>query len=294
MILERLKLKDFRSYSKKLIEFSSNSTLIIGKNTAGKTNIIEAIWMLALGKSFRADQDREVISWDKELSVLHGDVSGDGDVTSLDLFITHGVIQGQKAPMKKYTVNGISRRQGDFIGNLRVVMFWPEHLELITDSPSVRRRYLDSVLLQVDSEYRRNLLSYEKGLRQRNSLLGAIQEGKASRSQLIFWDQLLIKAGGYLTEKRMELIHFINNFQFTIYNLHIQYDKSVISESRLEQYKMEEIASGTTLVGPHRDDFIVKKIQNPNSKSQKNEHFVELSKYGSRGAAVGCVMDEAC
>ncbi len=283
MILQRLTLKEFRSYSKKIIEFSAGTTLIIGRNTAGKTNIIEAIWMLALGKSFRAGQDREVISWGSELGVIHGDVMGDGDVTSLDFYVTHGIVQGQKAPMKKYMVNGISRRLGDFLGNIRVVLFWPEHLELITDSPSIRRHYLDSVLVQVDSEYRRNLLSYEKGLRQRNSLLGAIQEGKASRSQLLFWDQLLIKSGGYLTEKRMELLQYINNFQLPISNFHISYDKSVISPSRLEQYKTEEVAAGITLVGPHRDDFIVKKLQHPNAKIQKDMSYVELSKYGSRG-----------
>ena len=123
-------------------------------------------------------------------------------------------------------------------------------------------------------------MSYEKGLRQRNSLLGAIQEGKASRSQLLFWDQLLIKAGGYLTEKRMELIHYINSFELSDVSYQITYDKSVISESRLEQYKMEELASGTTLVGPHRDDFIVSKYQVSNSKFQI---YKELAKYGSRG-----------
>ena len=74
----------------------------------------------------------------------------------------------------------------DFVGNLRAVLFWPEHLELVTASPSMRRKYLDSVLVQIDREYRRNLQSFERGLRQRNRLLDNINEGTASRSQLTF------------------------------------------------------------------------------------------------------------
>lgn len=287
MILERLRLSLFRSYEKRRFEFSQNTTLILGKNTAGKTNIIEAIWLLAVGKSFRAEHDKETIGWDGELAVIHGDISLGDDPTQLELFITNGIVHGQRAPTKKYMVNGISKRQTDFVGILRVVLFWPEHLELITDSPGVRRRYLDSVLVQVDYEYRRSLLSYEKGLRQRNSLLDAISEGKASRNQLLFWDQLLIKTGNYITEKRMEFIDFVNAYTVSGIADRIEYDKSVISTARLEQYKLEEVAAGSTLVGPHRDDFLVKK-QIANRKSSivnrnATGDFVDLSKYGSRG-----------
>lgn len=271
MILDTLTLSHFRSYSKKKFEFSPGVTLIIGKNTAGKTNILEAISLMAFGKSFRASQDREVIRWGSELAKIDTQIGSVAEGVGLQLMITSGEVQGVHAPLKKYLVNGIARRQIDFIGNLRVVLFWPEHLELITDSPSVRRRYLDSVLLQTDREYRRSLQSYERGVRQRNKLLDVIGEGRASRSQLLFWNQLLIKTGNYITEKRIEFINYINNIQFSISNFQITYDKSVISESRLEQYASEEIAAGSTLVGPHRDDFTVLKAKR------------ELSKYGSRG-----------
>lgn len=184
------------------------------------------------------------------------------DMTKLEVRLT---------PTKKYLVNGVARRQIDFIGNLRAVLFWPEHLELVTDSPSIRRKYMDGVLVQVDREYRRNMMSYERGLRQRNRLLDLINEGKATRAQLLFWNQLLIRSGGYLTDKRAEFIHFVNSFQSSIVSYQIEYDKSVISESRLEQYKDEEVAAKATLVGPHRDDFVV----------TKND--LDLSKYGSRG-----------
>ncbi|MDP1722230.1 MAG: DNA replication and repair protein RecF [Candidatus Gottesmanbacteria bacterium] len=281
MILSNLSLQNFRSYAKKTFEFSTGTTLIVGPNTAGKTNILEAIAFLATGKSFRADQDREAIGWGSEMTWIKSQISNLNDQISLEVVITQGEVQGQEVPMKKYLVNGVPRRQVDFVGNLRAVLFWPEHLELVTDSPSIRRKYLDSVLVQVDREYRRNLSSYERGLRQRNRLLDLINEGKAGRGQLLFWNQLLIKAGEYITEKRGELIDFVNRYKMSDVRYQIEYDKSVISESRLEQYAAEEVGAKATLVGPHRDDFVVMKSQIPNPNDQAN--IKQLSKYGSRG-----------
>ncbi|OGG29541.1 hypothetical protein A2973_03865 [Candidatus Gottesmanbacteria bacterium RIFCSPLOWO2_01_FULL_49_10] len=285
MILQEIALQNFRSYTKKTFAFSPETTLIVGPNGAGKTNILEAIMYLATGRSFRAGEDREVVHWGKDVCFASAAI---GD-TTLEIVITTGSIEGQDVPRKRYKVNDVPRRLVDFIGNLRAVLFWPEHLELVTDSPSLRRRYLDSVLVQVDREYRRNLLSYERGLRQRNKLLDAINVGTAVPSQLLFWDQLLIKAGGYITDKRGEYIDYINSCQLSpredsgqaAISYQLKYDKSVISESRLEQYKEEEVAAGATLVGPHRDDFVVFKSQISNHNDQINAK--QLSKYGSRG-----------
>lgn len=258
MKLTSLTLQNFRSYSNKTFEFSAGTTIIFGANAAGKTNILEAIMLLATGKSFRADREAETIQWEKDFSRILGRI----DDLKLELF---------HQPLKRFLVNGVSRRMIDFVGNLRAVLFWPEDLELVTDSPSYRRKYLDSVLVQVDREYRRNLFSYERGLRQRNKLLDLIQEGKASRSQLLFWNQLLVKAGEYITNKREEFLAYAVSYHVLGSTYNAKYDKSIISESRLAQYKDEEIAAKSTLVGPHRDDFFI---------FEKN---IQLSKYGSRG-----------
>lgn len=290
MIAGELHLTQFRSYSKRTFSFSPLTTLLVGKNTAGKTNILESVYMLATGKSFRADQDREVIRWGEEICRIQ---ASEGD-TTLEIMITNGMVGGQKAPLKKYLVNGVARRMIDFVGNMPAVLFWPEHLELVTDSPSIRRRYLDSVLTQVDREYRRNLISYERGLRQRNKLLDYINEGTATRSQLVFWNQLLIKAGGYLTDARAKFIEYINASHLPGVRYRIEYDKSVISESRLEQYAAEELSAKATLVGPHRDDFIITKYQVSSGKYQGKRMVthdssapdtasLHLGKYGSRG-----------
>jgi DNA replication and repair protein RecF len=152
-------------------------------------------------------------------------------------------------------------------------------MELVTESPSIRRKFLDTVLSQTDREYRRSLLSYEKGLRQRNRILFNIRENNVSRSQLLFWNHLLVKAGDYLSQKREEFISYVNARESLSDNHYqLEYDRSAISEARLEQYKVEEVASATTLVGPHRDDFIVKV-----RKIDKNQKERELGKYGSRG-----------
>ncbi len=281
MILTSLTLTNFRSYSKKILSFSPGTTCIVGPNAIGKTNILEAIMMLATGKSFRAGLDREIIRWNADMARILGDRLNEEEHVHLELLITRGEVQGQKAPLKKYTVNGVSRRMVDFVGNVRAVLFWPEDLEIVTDSPSVRRKYLDTVLMQVDREYRRNLISYERGLRQRNRLLDLINEGSASRTQLIFWDQLLIRAGGYLTEKRAAYLAFINTTHLVKHAFHIEYDRSVISESRLEQYKEEEVAAKSTLVGPHRDDISL--FSKEHGLEGGEDSYRDLAAFGSRG-----------
>ncbi|MCJ7740283.1 DNA replication and repair protein RecF, partial [Candidatus Microgenomates bacterium] len=239
------------------------------------------------------------IAFGREMGRVGGEIKQlNNERIKLDILITAGEVSGIKTPFKKFSVNGVAKRMLDFAGILKVVLFWPEDLELVTDSPSRRRKYLDFVLLQTDREYRRCLLSYEKGLRQRNRLLEAIRDEGAHRHQLIFWDQLLIKNGEYITKKREEYIDFVNNTQNSndkiqnsnqIQNSKYQlvYDKSIISRVRLDQYKEEEVAAGVTLVGPHRDDFQFQ-IQNSNDKSSsksqiQNDNIRNLSHFGSRG-----------
>lgn len=276
MILSGLTLSHFRSYPSADFSFSPQTTLIVGPNASGKTNILEAISYIAAGKSFRAEREADVIEWGEEVARVGGKVLVEEDAVGLDIMIRGGTVGGLRALPKKYSVNGLGRRMVDFVGNLKMVLFWPEHLELVTSSPSVRRRFLDSVLVQVDREYRRNLQSYERGLRQRNRLLERIKEGEADRSQLIFWDQLLIKTGGYITDARGHLIDFINALDLPICGYRLEYDKSVISPSRLDQYKNEEVAAKATLVGPHRDDLAFLNLV-------KKDRWVDVAAFGSRG-----------
>lgn len=264
-MIHSLKLNNFRNFKNKSLEFSENITVIIGPNGVGKTNILESLFLISTGKSFKARTEVEMLRYDQDLARIIGEIPN----TKLEAIVTKG---DNGWPKKRLQVNGIPKRIIDFAGQFKSVLFGPWDMDLVTESPSIRRKFLDSVLSQVDREYRRSILSYEKGLRQRNRLLLRIREEGIPRSQLLFWNQLLIKNGDYISRMREEFIEFVNiqpgiNKQ----KLELAYDKSAISEARLEQYKSEEIASATTLVGPHRDDFI----------------FIadtrELAKYGSRG-----------
>ena len=273
MYLSSLSLQNFRNYKKENFSFSDNTTLLVGKNGVGKTNILEAIFLLATGKSFRATREQQMILYGQELGRVIGIKKDD----KLEILLTTGEVQGERAPRKRYLINGAGKRKMDFVGRLMSVLFRPEDIELVLGSPSIRRNYLDSVLEQVDREYRRSNLSYQKGLRQRNKLLEKIREGEAERKQLLFWNKLLIKNGEIVTEKRRELIEFVNEeFKEKKLDLSLKYDNSVISEGRLKKYAEAEMGAGKTLVGPHRDDFLF-------VKQRKGKLKKDLSIYGSRG-----------
>ena len=279
-MIQKIQLKNYRNFKDKILEFGQNITVIVGPNASGKTNILESLFLLSTGKSFRAKVEDEMVNYDSDVAHVKGKLlSG----MILGVTLTHGVLDigsshPEKVARKKLLVNGVGKRLIDFAGNFKVVLFGPRDLDLVTESPSIRRKFLDNVLSQVDREYRRSILSYEKGLRQRNKLLYRIREEGISRSQLLFWNQLLIKNGDYITKKREEFIDFCNKqTEVGGKSYSIDYDRSVVSEGRLEQYKDEEIAAATTLVGPHRDDFAFKEI------GSKGKAIRDLSSYGSRG-----------
>ena len=274
MILKSLLLQNFRNYYQKEFIFSSGINLVVGPNAAGKTNLLEAAYLLATGRSFRAEVEAEMISYNGQISNIKCQMSNGEE---LEIILTRGEINEKRVAKKIYKVNGVNRRMIDFVGHLRVVYFGPEDLEIVVDSPARRRDYLDSVLEQVDREYRRASLSYRKGLRQRNKLLEQIRDEGKPRSVLYFWDRLLIEDGEVITKKREEFINFVNQQPSYFEKLELVYDKSIISPQRLAQYAEEEVAAGATLVGPHRDDV---KFQISNSKLQIKR---DLSLFGSRG-----------
>lgn len=286
MIVKKISISNFRNFKRKIFTFSSKTTVIVGPNASGKTNVLECLHLLSTGKSFRARVETEMIRYGEEIARVKGDFQN--PKTSLETVLTRGEItigenpeRTEKVPRKKLLLNGISKMLYNFAANFRTVLFGPKDLDLVTESPSIRRSFLDGVLSQVDREYRRALLSYEKGLRQRNKLLWQIREeltSNAGGSRLLFWDKLLIKNGDYIGQKRAEFIDFANNTAtLDSQNFSLDYDKSAISEARLEQYAQEEIAAATTLVGPHRDDFIMR------VKEQESKRARELARFGSRG-----------
>lgn len=252
MFLFQLYLQNFRNYPKSEFHFSPELNLIVGPNTIGKTNLLEAIYFLATAKSFRAQREKETVNWDKETAYL----KGQAEKVTLEAILTKGELGGERVIGKKLLVNGVARHLMDFVGNLKAVYFGPENLQLITDSPSLRRGWLDAVLEQVDRDYRRASLIYTKALRVRNKLLLKKREeggNSVSEGEMAYWDNLLLENGPLITQKREELINFLNGYDKS--EKKIVYDRSQISHLRLKQYAKEEVAAGVTLVGPQRDDF---------------------------------------
>ncbi len=278
MHLRSLALANFRSHIKKKFTFG-NTTVIVGPNAIGKTTLLEAIYLLAVGRSFRAESDREVIAFGSEFSRVEGTCYKDGTAVNLEVLVTHGVLQGKKVLTKRFSRNKAVKKMTDFIGSLKAVLFWPEDLRLIVDSPSVRRTYLDFVLSQSNTKYAQALSSYEKGIRARNKVLESIRERRAGQDELEYWNDLIIEKGTYLSFSRAGYVDFLNQYdeEITGVSFSIFYDKSIISPARLLQYKNEEVYAGKTLVGPHRDDI---KFEILNSKSENKR---DLARFGSRG-----------
>ncbi len=249
--------------------------LVVGPNTAGKSNFIESVYLLSTGKSFKAQSDTEMVSFGHEMGRVKAQITdGKEDKNEIEVLVTTGEVGGQRTQFKRFFINKVAKRRLDFVGLLPSVLFSPEDLEIIAGSPSLRRSFLDNVLEQTDREYRHSLLTYVKSLRQRNALL-ELAKGSGIRNveQFRYWDNLVITNGQTITQKRSDFIEHINSQTKDIFEFEINYDKSIISKERLLQYDRAELASGVTLVGPHRDDIILL------SKKDKRA----LKSFGSRG-----------
>lgn len=280
MIVKKLYLQNFRTHKKTQFEFQ-NTTIIIGPNTAGKTNILEALFILSHGKSFRAENDRDTITEGRDFCRIEAEVESDETKKLTVIFAERGGYLS-----KKFLINGVARRHMDFASEFYSVLFTPQDIEIITATPSLRRNYISSILTKANRPYRQALNTYEKGLRQRNRMLHdmKIEKKQYKQSDFDYWDKILIENGNFITKKREEFVEFINKSKKEMFDFNIVYDKSIISIERLFKYHFEERASGITLVGPQRDDFIF----NFPSETRKasSAYFAagkKVSEFGSRG-----------
>jgi len=255
MQLTHLSLQNFRSYAKAHFDFSSDLTVIVGPNTAGKTNLLEAITLLARGKTNRSEKDTQAVQFDAEIARIRGICHPD---MQLEIVLTNGMVSGISSPLRRFLVNGVPKRRVDFASHLSVVSFAPADLDIVIGSPSLRRNFLDEALEQVDREYRIAMITYTKALRQRNALLDQAKEsGRRNEKLFEYWDELLITYGQYITQKRAEFIAYINDAAKEISALQLAYDHSLISKERLLEYRNAEVGSRVTLVGPHRDELLI-------------------------------------
>ena len=269
MLIKSLSLDNFRSYPKKEFFFSPGINVVVGPNTAGKSNLLEAIFLLSFGRSPRADLDREMVKKDE----------GKGNGIAFVAAVTEGSEERELEVAvtqtgKRFRVNGVGRRLGEFSRHFYTVLFSPEDLNLVIGSPDLRRRFVDLALSSVDGEYAHHLSEFDKVRKRRNRLLKAISKEEAREEDLGFWDAKLLEHGSPIQDKRKVFFNDLNS-QLRNNQLIISYLSSGLTSERLLAERGREIAAQTTLHGPHRDDF--------NFLREEGDEKRDLAAYGSRG-----------
>ena len=263
MVLKKLYINAFRNLEQSDLSFGGRFNIFFGNNAQGKTNLLEAIYLLGTMKSFRLAKNGELIRWEAPYGVLQGWVERDGVTREIGLLLEK---QG-----KKVKVDGKSvARLTDFFGSLNVVLFSPEEMAMAKGQPDGRRRYLDRAIFSGDVDYLRLHHDYGRILKNRNALL---KSGGADGLEV--WSDQLAEAGARLIVKRVayleELAPLLRRFYSEIagdgeeaalrYLPHLtdrgQDREGWRSELReaLVRSRAEELRRGTTLVGPHRDDL---------------------------------------
>lgn len=252
MFLKKLNLTNFRNYTHLELDFDGRPTIFVGNNAAGKSNILEAIYLLSTTKSLRVETEDELIKNGEEFARIEGFLENGGDT---ELLVIINRQSEQVTFRKKVMVNGIVRRVTDFIGNLPAVIFYPSDINLITGSPSLRRWHLDLGLAQIDQHYKKALTSYEQFLTARNRVLKRIREGQGRKDELDYWTKGLIENGQIILEKRLVFFGYINGLEKPLGEFQFEYVRSELSLERLVETNGREVAAAATLIGPHRDDF---------------------------------------
>jgi DNA replication and repair protein RecF len=278
MLISRLLLHNFRSYESGDFTFHPDVTFVVGANTIGKSNLIEAIYLLTQGKSFRTERDNQMVRFGNAVSRVKAEiVTEDKESKILEVVFAEPAATGGMFS-KRYFINGLPKRRADFADVFHALLFEPSDLDIISGSPTLRRDFLNEVLEQTDKEYRHALLTYTKALRQRNALLQRTKEtGIRQEKQFSYWDEIIIQTGAVVTASRAAFVNYLNTQKKELFPVSILYDRSQVSRERLDQYKEEEVAASATLVGPHRDDIIIYMGENTSQEE------LLLKSFGSRG-----------
>lgn len=260
MKLKFLKLENFRNYDNLELELNSNITALVGRNAQGKTNLLEAIAFLALGKSFRAGNYRETLGWEREHGRIRGTVENNGKDTLLELFF-------QRSPeIKKVKKQGKVVAPKEMLGHFKIVLFTPESLLILDGSPKLRRQYFDRILIQLSRDYFDAFSNYQAILKQRNALLKKIKQNRAAQNELDVWDGKLIENATTIWFERVLFAKFLDQNLSEIYSSISGSDDKVAIKYNPPSDRFDElllsnrhadIYTESTNEGPHRDDFKV-------------------------------------
>ena len=285
MKFRRVELTDYRNYTEEKLFVSPGINILLGPNAQGKTNLLEAVFYAALGRSHRTNTDAELIRWEREGARMRFCFSRLGVENELEFRI----FRGRRREIEK---NGHDVRMKDIIGSVCVVLFSPEDLFLVKGAPAGRRRFLDMEISQADASYFYDLAVYARLLSQRNKLLKRVRDGAAEEKELSVWDAQLVPRAVSVMKKRLVSVGRIGELadmaqrelsagqerlsaSYEVFGLEgrdpmtidlISWYNNMLAEStRLD------ILRGSTRFGPHRDDLVL------------SVNGADLRSYGSQG-----------
>ncbi len=267
MEVKKLTLKNFRNYEKETILFSNRTNLIFGDNAQGKTNILEAVYLAATGRSPRAKTDREMVKFGEDFAKVEVEFSD----RHRDYKIVIGILPGNKKSVK---INDVPINKLSVLVNyLNVVMFSPEDLELVKGSPGMRRHFMDTSVSSLSPRYMSELITYHKVLAQKNALLRKARLGdKKAEENIDIWNIQLATAGAKIAKERQNFIEGLTKEAYPVHEeiaglpLGIEYVPSfgleILNSDNLEaeylkkfqEVKAREIEQGSALYGIQRDD----------------------------------------
>lgn len=284
MYIKEIKLQNFRNYEKANIKIEKGVNIFYGDNAQGKTNILEAIFVASLGKSFRTNKDKELVKENEILTKVEIIFQKENRENKVNLEI------GDK---KKFSVNSIElKKTSEIVGKINIVLFTPEDINILKNEPIKRRRFLNIMISQLRPIYIHLLSQYNKILDQRNNYLKQIKYENKERKNLDIWDEQLIKIGLKIFEYRKEFIEKINEKIRKIHlettenkeEIELRYKNNVINEEeyrkKVKQKQEEDIQKGYTAVGIHRDDFEIyinkKNVAIYGSQGQQRSSIISL------------------
>lgn len=261
MYVKKLTLTGFRNYKSEEFNFCPGTNILYGNNAQGKTNALEALYLFSIGKSFRTQQDRELIKFDENFTKIYVEFEDRIRTNEIEIAI-------RKDRKKQIKINEVPiTKMGDLIGVFTVILFSPDELNLTKGSPSARRKFIDIALSQTRPKYYHILRRYNKVLEQRNNLIKKLKfsPDKSSKETIYVWNEKLSEYGIQIIEYRKNFVEKLNEFSSKIHS-------EISGETFLVKYKPafetkeefleklnssidKEIEQGFTLFGPHRDDL---------------------------------------
>lgn len=260
MIIKSIELADFRNYDTLNLTFDKGTNILYGDNAQGKTNILEAIYVVATTKSHKGSKDKDIINFNKEEAHIRAYIEKEEVETRIDMHLRSSKSKGIAIDGQKI------KKAAELLGLLNVVFFSPEDLGIIKNGPAERRRFVDMELCQLDNFYLYNLNSYNKIVNQRNKLLKDLYFNPSLKETLNIWDSQLVSFGSKIIERRKIFVEQLNEIIYDIHKklsgdkeeLRIKYEPDVSIEDfeqKLRYSQERDIKLKQTCVGPHRDDF---------------------------------------